>query len=740
MDILLYFIVFAVALAGALFFVRHKTIRKTILIGGAVILCLELFVFNYAAYGIFFGKYKTAPVNLLTGNAQVSGMEGSPLSGDAGTDVHITLPGLSQPVYDVKIDMVFQNKTEADPGTPFVEVAVDAMDDTNSADYRYDVANGTVVRDDAGTAFLRLNLSGNVKALRLRFHCDSGFYTVSGLTLNAPIPLHLSLLRSALLFGVVLLFCLFLYLARSGKTYGAQPLMLRRLVFFAALVFLIGSLAVMQLSCYDDYGTLPDFGGQESGNQITQELVDAFESGQVTLQETPGEDLLALENPYDWSQRSEADVYAKWDHLLFNGKYYSYYGIAPVLLLFLPFHLLTGLYFSTPLAVLLFGGIGIVFLSLLFIKICDLWCARVPTVLLFCSYLLLLSSSGIYYCFAYLNFYEIAQSSGFMFTAAGFYFLLCSNVVFVPAQQALSLPTPAKEKVDRPIRLVLVALSGCCLSLAVLCRPTLALYCVIALIFLWFGLTRKLREVRRAKGEMKLRKYLPGLVPYLLCALLPFALIGGVQMIYNYIRFGSFTDFGIQYSLTINDFTRSAFHLDFVTIGFYNFLFAFPHFLPRFPFVASDFSELSMNGYYFIANRNAIGLFWKALPAWGIFALPFAAKKMTRDEKKQTLCLLLPLSVIAPFIIIFSIWESGYGVRYGADFNWQILLGGLLCLFLFYNRCAERQLKRLLVCGFCFSAVCSLWMNTALMYEYIDFSKYLADAALSFARLFDFWI
>ena len=42
-----------------------------------------------------------------------------------------------------------------------------------------------------------------------------------------------------------------------------------------------------------------------------------------------------------------------WDHVYFDGKYYSYYGIAPVVLLFLPYHKLTGYYFPDSLAVLL---------------------------------------------------------------------------------------------------------------------------------------------------------------------------------------------------------------------------------------------------------------------------------------------------------------------------------------------------------------------------------------------------
>ena len=40
--------------------------------------------------------------------------------------------------------------------------------------------------------------------------------------------------------------------------------------------------------------------------------------------------------------RKEAGVSVHWDHAYYNGHYYMYFGVVPVLLLFLPFRLLTG--------------------------------------------------------------------------------------------------------------------------------------------------------------------------------------------------------------------------------------------------------------------------------------------------------------------------------------------------------------------------------------------------------------
>ena len=210
-------------------------------------------------------------------------------------------------------------------------------------------------------------------------------------------------------------------------------------------------------------------------------------------------------------------------------------------------------------------------------------------------------------------------------------------------------------------------------------------------------------------------------------------------MLYNYARFHSFFDFGIQYSLTINDFTRSQYHTDFVMIGIYNYLLAFPKIEPTFPFVFSNFSKLDTNGYYFVANKNAIGLLWRALPTLGYLGAGVAWKTLSKKEKRQALSLLIPTCIIVPLIIIFSIWESGYGVRYCVDFGWQMILGGAAVFYLIYCRVANSQTKALIERFFVISAVIALVINGALIYDYMNKGGYLTTEFLSFERLFNFW-
>ena len=57
--------------------------------------------------------------------------------------------------------------------------------------------------------------------------------------------------------------------------------------------------------------------------------------------------LLALDNPYDFEARKAAEVSYHWDHAFYNGRYYMYFGIVPVFLLFLPYRFLTGTNLTT---------------------------------------------------------------------------------------------------------------------------------------------------------------------------------------------------------------------------------------------------------------------------------------------------------------------------------------------------------------------------------------------------------
>ncbi len=643
----------------------------------AAVLLLEVFWFNAPSFHLIGGKYEPTTLSLTAGGApeQTVTLSGEP--------VLLEWQGIDRRVGT--ISLVGQWK-----GAGNVTLSADFSDDTHAA-YREGLVKATVSSADLRSQTTVVRLSGQAHNLRLTLSApENGEFILTAVKLNSPVPFRFSAVRVGWLALIGLLGWLY-FTSLSLR----RPCSENRAVFdwsvFGVTVLCV-AVAVVMTGVYmssHSAGLLSEFRLTE-GDQITGELVDAFKNRQVHLLEKPSPELLAMENPYDWSMREEHGVSYLWDHCLYDGKYYSYYGIAPVLLLFLPYHLVTGYYFSTILAVLLFGGVGIVFLSLTYRTFIRKFFPRLPVRLALFGLLTVQLSSGIWYCFCAMNFYEIAQSAGFCFVTMGAYFLLSSNVIG-----------------DRHISRVRVAVATTCLSLAVLSRPTTAVYCVVALLFLFFGL----------KKQRKIEEESP--LSYLLSALLPFVLLGGVQMVYNYLRFDSFFDFGIQYSLTINDFTKAEFHPRFVTVGVYNYLFNPPLLSSRFPFVTSVFDRLNPNGYYFVANSYAIGLLWRAIPVAGLLLSVGALKKLEKEHRLPAILLIGSLSVAAPAIILFSIWESGYGVRYAVDFSWQMVIGALSVLFYRYQQEDSRRVRRIADTAAIWSLVPTFMTNFATVYAFV---------------------
>ena len=69
---------------------------------------------------------------------------------------------------------------------------------------------------------------------------------------------------------------------------------------------------------------------------------DAWEKGQLNIDFEVDSRILELENPYDYQARRLAGGYYLWDRAMYDGKYYSYFGIAPIVTVYYPYWLIKG--------------------------------------------------------------------------------------------------------------------------------------------------------------------------------------------------------------------------------------------------------------------------------------------------------------------------------------------------------------------------------------------------------------
>ncbi|HOK69143.1 MAG TPA: hypothetical protein PKV51_06410 [Bacillota bacterium] len=680
---------------------------------------LEIFVFNFNSFHLLFGDYEKK--NLPIAKAQIQEFVESDgvlfLAGDAlsGSSAYVEFSNIDEPVGTISFDIEMNDKIAQTTAT------IEYTDITNNYQYRYGPSI-TFINGDSRSYTIPCHFSGKVSNLKIHFNISKNqTITIRNIMINKPIPFRFSLIRYLVLYVTVLLVYIFAKSPAFRKPYRENQTLCFRSVLIATGVFVIIAITLTAAYRTKYSSSIKDDFAAKSGDQLTQELVDAFKNGQVHLLAEPSSSLKSLKNPYDYSERRVEGAYYLWDHCFYNGKYYSYYGIAPVIFLFLPYHLITGYYFPSIWAALLFGVIGIIFLTRLYMLVIKKWFSNLQINYILMGLIILQLSSGIWFSIARPVFYEVAISSGFACLLAGAYFFLSSNVVG-----------------EGKISFVRLMVGTLFMALSVMCRPTLAVYCVIALVFIWFGF-KKLKASKDYKKSKAVR--------YFVCALLPFVFFGGIQMLYNYARFDSPFEFGIKYSLTINDFTQAEYHTHFVLVLAYAYLFAAPYFVPDFPFVSSSFHTFNMNGYMYIDDRyvNAIsiGLFYRAaIPLISFFFAGKAIKLLDGEARKKAMIGIGLLSVLAPFGIIFAAWESGYAARYNADISWQMMIGAFFILYTLLANCKNKSVHKMVTTAFTVFTFLSFMMNFAQIYSFINpnhVSTELSAKLYSLERLFEFW-
>lgn len=648
-----------------------------------VALLLELFVFNAASFLQLGGKYsaETLPIR----SAVATGFTQSGPETFVATSVRPTIEFKN---IDQKVRTLYVDASSDKESRYQLPIELDYTDSTR-INYNHSPKLMQLIPGFERTKYTACSYSGETGNVKLTFQVDKGetihIYNVS---VNRPIPLNVSVYRILL----IVLVCTAVYALLRAPAFRIPYQRGNRaqngaLLSVAVLFFLLTGF-IFWLYC----SPIEKPFEQESGDQVSQELVDAFLNGQVSLIKEPPEDLLAMENPYDYTARKSLNIDCEWDHVLYKGKYYSYYGIAPVFLLFLPYHVLTGYYFPSYLACLIFCLTGTAFLIGAYLVMIRNWFRNTPFHIMLCGLIVLLMSCGIFMCIKRPMFYEMEEAAGFMFLTAGTLFLFLSGIL-----------------TRRKIHPAALAVSGICLSLAVMSRPTLALYALAAVLWILYGFGQYRQE--NAKR--------PQTVRYFAASLLPYVVLGGLQMLYNFLRFGSVFEFGIRYSLTISDFTKTDFFLGMAFVSLWNFLLGVPNVKSAFPFFSGNLDQWGLNGYYFAETTNTFGLFWRALPLFSCAAVPHVYRQLDGRRKVRFTFLCLLPGLILPVIIVFSTWESGDALRYNVDFAWQMLLFALAVVFFVYTRIRSPRLKRALLKIMIACTIASVVTNLALLFQNI---------------------
>ena len=309
-----------------------------------------------------------------------------------------------------------------------------------------------------------------------------------------------------------------------------------KLITAAAIIvitILIGTLPMSLSPVWN--GTIPDHRDQY------ERMAQSILHGHLYLEyEDIDPRLSVMENPYDPQARQELGIYFHWDHAFYNGKYYMYFGVVPVFLLFLPYQILTGNPLTTYKATQIFTAGTIIGIFLLFFYLRKKLFPRLPFGL--CIALsMVLSFVSVWYAITAPALYCTAIMSAVCMEIISVN--LMARVVWNTEQHA------GKEIIQSGKEIIQLTVASLCAALAFGCRPTIALAGGLQIPMLY----QYMRE--RKSKSVRIRACVAVAVPYLLTAAL--------LMWYNYARFGSVWEFGQSYQLTVADQHEYSFWKEF---------------------------------------------------------------------------------------------------------------------------------------------------------------------------------
>ncbi|MBQ3566811.1 MAG: hypothetical protein IJA12_06505 [Oscillospiraceae bacterium] len=320
------------------------------------------------------------------------------------------------------------------------------------------------------------------------------------------------------------------------------------------------------------------------------QMFDAVKEGRTNIDMVPDQALLDLENPYDPSTRD--GISYPWDRALYNGKFYSYYGITPVLLLHFPYYWIMGDIPTMNTTCQVFGMLAIIFMFGAITAFVKRFIKK-PNFLL--MIIMMVSScvmTGLFMAVHYSNQYNVPNVTSTCFL------MLCLWCGVCAANRV-------KEKKSVP----LFILSGIAFILCLAARPTKAISALIlAPLFIAVLLNKDLKISKKITSVMSF--------------IVPIAIGMAGVMWYNFIRFDSPFDFGQKYQLTISNIFANSIDFSLFPASIIHYFFQPLHLSGDFPYITLASVALCNNGQ-FTYEANTCGVFAFPIILVGCLIMPF---------------------------------------------------------------------------------------------------------------------
>lgn len=369
--------------------------------------------------------------------------------------------------------------------------------------------------------------------------------------------------------------------------------------------------------------------------------------------------LETLENPYDWQQRDAAGITLCWDRAYYNGHLYMYYGVIPVLLLFLPYRFLTGNALPCFRATQIFT----IFIILgIFALLKKFWKNYFQNVGLSVYLALCASTSAIslWYIISAPGIYCLAIASGICMELWSLNFFI--KAVYI------------EDDYKKQIRFAFLgSVFG---ALTIGCRPPVALASLLIIPML----------VVFIKDHSFSKKLLRDLI----IAALPYLIICVLLGLYNYVRFDSPFEFGQSYQLTSAD--QRNLEGFFASFDAKNFLSQFINIL----FAPMQRTPVTFSNGMTINYLGFSGIFFE-FPVLFLTLLIFVRPINNYLKENKIYSLLITLFFVPIIIIITIILNSPFATeRYKCDFLFLIAINTVVLIMCALHLIKSEKLRKTL--------------------------------------------
>lgn len=624
-----------------------KKRKPIIIIGVLLIAIVEIFIFNLP----YWQSFNSVPQTVNIANIASSGLKQTEkgLVVTKPAQAFVEISGSTKIGY---IKANFITKTKALPYTTAVKY-------DGSGDQYYVGSLRTLSTTSKYSTYI--NTGKTSSTVRINFTSGEGtLIPIKSFTIDPKVPFSLNAPRVILL---LTLLATIVFLGPSSELYRTHFSLHKPSHIIAISLATVSLMAMILFTWLMSSGRYYWIGTTDAPeNHIANfdqygYLADALLHGHTWLNLPVDANLASMHNPYDIAARSilasnGSQIF--FDHAFYNGHYYSYFGVIPALLFFVPFQFITGTMLPSAYAVLIAALLtSLTFTGLVLAIVRNYFPQASLGHILTSIFILNLGSNILYQAFT-PSFYCVPQVTSMMFTAAG-----------------LSLWMYAKKK-DKTVSPALIAVGSFCIAFNLGCRPQFILSALLAIPLFWDSVF-----IHRSLFSKKS-------IISTICSIIPFLIVFIPLGIYNWVRFDSFFDFGSNYNLTGFDMTNSTKPLTaLITLLFY-FFFQPGSVIGQFPFVGTTETpvitwspmEPSIGGLTMIAPFTLI-----------LFAMPWISER----SKSPTLSFTLKMKKITTFLTILSVAigvtiaaadakVAGFAWRYISDFAWAICISTIISI------------------------------------------------------------